>query len=190
MKKLLCVLSAVLLLTGCLFLTACGNNNPAPSNPASNPSSSTSSEPPAVPNGYKLYDNGALAFAYPSDWTADNEEIVTLMNPDGVGNNITVTTEPKTDYYESITAKSLEDSMNESYQEYGMTVSGTTIEKKSTNGLNVVVVAFTTSYGGQTMKQTGYIVTIGNYTYSVTVTETTADSTLLSNVFNTLHAVK
>ena len=43
---------------------------------------------------------------------------------------------------------------------------------------------------GVTMKQSLFIVTVGSKTYTVTVTETTPDTTLVNNVFNTLAVAK
>ena len=44
----------------------------------------------------------------------------------------------------------------------------------------------TTAENTSTMKQTMFVVTVGNRTYTITVTESTADQELVDTVFNTL----
>lgn len=175
MKRVVRLLLVTLLLLGCISgITACGG----------------AAKAPEIPEGYKAYDNGSLSFAYPEDWNANSGSVVTLVNPTGIGNNITVVQEAKTDMYDDLTAESFGTMMQPTYEAMGMKVSDVQVEKKTTNGLDVVQITYNAKLAGVSMSQTAFITTIGDSTYTVTVTETTADDVLVSTVFETLYAVK
>lgn len=173
MKKILCITLATLLVLGSMLaFSACG------------------AKAPEIPEGYQVYEDGSLSFAYPEDWTKNSGSTVILMNPAGVGNNITVVYEAKTDVYEKMTVESFNTDMKPAYEAMGMTVSNVSITNQETNGLDVVELSYTAKMMGVSMEQTAFITTIGDRTYTVTVTETTQDDTLVSNVFNTLYKAK
>ena len=145
---------------------------------------------PEIPEGYQTYDNGAISFAYPADWTANSGSVATLVNPTGTGNNITVVYEAKTDMYDDLTAESFGEMMRPTYEAMGMTISDVKVEKKTTNGLTVVEITYNAKVAGTPLSQTAFITTVGNSTYTVTVTEMTEDDELVRTVFETLYASK
>lgn len=172
MKKISCIaLAALLVLGSMLALASCG------------------AKAPEIPEGYQVYENGGLSFAYPEDWTKTDGSTVLLINPTGIGNNITVVYESKYNH-KDLTLDTFNEQMKPSYEAMGMTVSNATVEHKTSNGLDVTEINYTAKMMGVTMEQTAFITTIGDRTYTVTVTETTQDDTLVSNVFNTLYEVK
>lgn len=173
MRKISCIaLAALLVLGSMLALASCG------------------AKAPEIPEGYQVYENQGLSFAYPEDWTKTDGSTVILINPTGIGNNITVVYEGKTDMYAEMTAESFDELMRPTYEAMGMTLSNVTVNQKTSNGLDVTEINYTAKVMGVTMEQTAFITTIGDRTYTVTVTETTQDDTLVSNVFNTLYEVK
>ncbi len=145
---------------------------------------------PEIPDGYQKYDNGALSFAYPADWSANSGSVVTLTNPSGAGNNITVVYEAKTDMYDDLTAESFGTMMQPTYEAMGMKISDVKVEKKTANGLDVVQITYNAKLAGVSLSQTAFITTVGDSTYSVTVTEMTEDDELVKTVFETLYAGK
>ncbi|MBQ3507973.1 MAG: hypothetical protein IJA91_05420 [Clostridia bacterium] len=175
MKKLSYVMAALLLIMGCMaVLSGCDLGAKAPE----------------IPEGYQVYKNDALSFAYPEDWSANTGSVVTLMNPAGTGNNITVVYEAKTDMYDDLTAESFGTLMQPTYEAMGMKLSDVQVEKKTTNGLDVVQISYNAKLAGVSMSQTAFITTVGDSTYTVTVTEMTPDQELVKTVFETLYAVK
>ena len=174
MKKLSYVMAVLLLIVGCMaVLPGCD-----------------AAKEPEVPEGYQLYKNNDLSFAYPEDWSANTGSVVTLMNPAGVGNNITVVYEAKTSVYDDLTVESFNTMMKPSYEAMGMKVSNVKVEKKTTNGTDVVQITYDAKMAGQSLAQTAYIVTSGEYTYSITVTEMTQDDQLVTTVFETIYTGK
>ena len=172
MKKISCIaLAALLVLGSMLALASCG------------------AKAPEIPEGYQVYENGGLSFAYPEDWTKTDGSTVLLINPTGVGNNITVVYEAKYNH-KDLTIDTFNEQMKPAYEAMGMTVSNATVTQKTSNGLDVTEIHYTAKMMGVTMEQTAFITNIGDRTYTVTVTETTQDDTLVSNVFNTLDEVK
>lgn len=176
MKRYLSLALAVLMLLACFTLSACDMN-----------------KKPAMPDGYKEYNNGDISFAYPADWNLTDGSTVILVNPSGVGNNITVVYEAKNTVYETISVEEFEAQMKPAYQSMGMTIKGTTIEQvKNDCGTKMTKISLTTTAANVsvTMQQTMYITHVGSKTYTVTVTETTTDAALVQNVFNTLYIEK
>ena len=173
MKKISCIALAVLLMLGSMLAF-----------------SSCNAKTPEIPEGYQVYENGGLSFAYPENWTKTDGSTVILINPTGIGNNITVVYEGKTDMYAEMTAESFNELLKPTYEAMGMTLSNVTVNQKTSNGLDVTEINYTAKVMDTTMEQTAFIATIGDRTYTVTITETTQDDTLVSNVFNTLYEVK
>ncbi len=167
MKRIFAISLAMLLLCGCMLFAACGKT--------------------PIPQGYQLYDNGAISFAYPNTWTKKGVGAVILVNETGVGNNITVVYEPKTDFYATMDEASFNEQMRPSIEAMGMTVTSVSVEQtKNANGVKITKIAYTSEYEAVQMKQTLFITEVGDQTYSVTVTEATPDAVLVENVFNTL----
>lgn len=146
---------------------------------------------PTIPEGYKLYDNGDISFAYPDDWNRTDGSTVMLMNPTGAGNNITVVYEAKTDMYEKMSVTEFNAQMKPAFEAMGMTITNVAINhSENGNGLDITKISLNNSYANVNMKQTMYIMTVGQRTYTVTVTEATSDAALVKNVFDTLTLVK
>ena len=140
----------------------------------------------AIPDGYVVYENDALSFAYPKDWVKQDGSIVILQDA-ATGNNITVVSESKNAFYDTMTLKDFDTQMKPAYEAMGMTVENVKLERKTTaTGMKILVVSFDNTTQGMTMTQTQYVTTIGDYSYTVTVTEVTPDATLVQNVFETL----
>lgn len=141
-----------------------------------------------IPEGYTVYENDALSFAYPEDWTKTEGSMTTLTGENG--NNITVVFEDKTDTYEKWTTEDYKTDMIPVYEAMGFTIKNPAVEQTETNGLKITKVSHTATVSGKTMEQTQYIATIGDNTYTVTVTEVESDDALVQNVFDTLCRVK
>lgn len=184
MKRILCTLLILILI--CIGATACGSESNPPETDL--PETDQETEAP-TPEGYTIYDNGAIAFAYPEDWTITDGSAVILVNPSGVGNNITVAYEAKNDFYGSMSVSDFETHMKPLFEQMGMVISNPSVEQtKNKNGLAITKISFSNTVSGVQMKQTMYISTSGDRTYTVTVTETTPDAVLVETVFNTLKA--
>lgn len=141
-----------------------------------------------VPSGYAVFENDALSFAYPKGWAKQDGSVVILQDP-STRNNITVVSESKNAFYDTMTLEDFETQMKPAYEAMGMTVDNVKLERKETaRGLKVLVMSFDNTTQGVSMKQTQYVTTIGAYSYTVTVTEVTPDAELVQTVFDTLTA--
>ncbi len=168
MKKIVSLI-LVCVLTLCL-LCACGD------------------EKSGIPEGYTLYENDDISFAYPEDWSKTDGSVMTLAGENG--NNVTVVYEAKTDVYEKLTTESFKTNVLPLYTQMGLTVTNPSVEQTETNGLSVTKISQTMSVLTQEMDQTQYITTIDDKTYTITVTEVVADDTLVQTVFDTLTKVE
>lgn len=177
MKRLLCtLLTLAMLLTGVLALCSCNNG---------------AKKEAVIPAGYTKFDNGDISFAYPDSWKKNEGSITQLINESGVGNNITVAYEAKTDLYEKSSATELEQLMSQGLASLGMSISNFKVaQTKNDFAPKITKISMNTTAGSVSMTQTQFIVTVGDRTYTVTVTETSADQQLVDNVFNTLTALK
>lgn len=197
MKKLLSLALCLIMLLS-VALMSCDNTDnqtnetSADSTSAESTSAATTSEEttaPVIPDGYKVYNDGYISFVYPDTWSKENGSVVTLSKSNG--NNITVVYEDKTDYYEKMTTAIFKTDLKPVYESMGMTISGEKVEQTSNgNGIKITKTSYSAIMNGVSMNQTAYVTTIGNRTYSVTVTEVTPDTALVNNVFNSLTALK
>lgn len=188
MKKIICYLLALCMAFCCvLALVACGGDETPDS--SSLEASSEVSAGYVLPEGYQLYENGYVSFAYPSDWTVTDGSTVILQNTENT-NNITVVYENATDMYENMTTESFVADLQPTLEAMGMTVSGVKVTQKENGGLAVTEMTYTIAFNGVSMGQTVYAVTVSDRTYSVTVTEVVPDSALVTNVYDSLKGLK
>ena len=180
MKRIVSALLALLLVVGCIFtLTGCDSAD----------KDKDENKKPVIPSGYLEYKNEAISFAYPEGWTKQDGS-VTILSDAATGNNITVVYEAKTDMYEKMTVDEFDSTLKPQMEAAGLSISNVSIKKEKTNNLDLVKIAFDTVAMGITMKQTLLVATVGERTYTVSVTETKSDSALLSNVVKTLYGLK
>ena len=140
-----------------------------------------------IPDGYQVYNNGDISFAYPETWTMTDGSTVILVSETGMGNNITVVYEAKNAIYSTITAEEFQAQMGAVLAAMGMTITDCTVAQTENEiGTAMTKIEFTSTVANMEMGQTMYIVNVGERTYTVTVTENTPDDALVENVFNTL----
>ena len=189
MKKIALTLSVLLVLVLALALTSCGETTETTTETAT-----TTTEPvittEALPEGYVRFDNGDISFAYPESFTKTDGSTVILS--DGTnGNNITVVYEDKTDYYEKMTTADYATDLRPAFSSMGMTIKGYSVDQiKNAKGTSLTKIAHTASVSDITLKQTMLVITAGEKTYTVTVTEMVNDAALVNNVLNTLSLSK
>lgn len=184
MKRILCTLLVLIVI--CVGTNACGNETAPPETDL--PETDQETEVP-TPDGYAIYNNGSIAFAYPQDWTITDGSTVILVNPSGIGNNITVVYEAKNDFYKTMGVSDFETQMQPLFEQMGMAISNPSVEQtQNQSGIAITKITFSNTVSGVQMRQTMYISTVGDKTYTVTVTETTPDAVLVETVFNTLKA--
>ena len=99
-------------------------------------------------------------------------------------------TEEKNEIYGEASDSELEKLMKDSISATGMSISNFKRTKTKNDYSDIIKLTYTLSASGVSMKQTQMIATVGDRTYVVTVTETTADQTLVDNVFNTFVVLK
>lgn len=186
MKKLICMLLALMMvLTMAVSFASCGESKEEKENTENEEGKTENEEKEeevTVPDGYTMYENGDICFAIPESWEKSTDDMIMDKN----GNTINVVTEDKTDLYDKLTKEEYEETYVPIYESMGMTVTNVSLEHTETNGLKVLKVAYTMSVQGVSMKQTQYITTVGEKTYTVTVCLVSNVDGLVENVFNTL----
>ena len=145
---------------------------------------------PVIPDVYKVYKNDDLSFVYPKTWDVDESNDMLLIRDEDTGNNINLITEPKHNLYDNLTLEQFNAEYKPVYEQMGMTVTNASVEHKEVNGIKVVVVSYSAEMLGVSMKQSQYMLTLGDSTYSLTITEMVSDAALALNVLNSLKAVK
>lgn len=178
MKRTTALLTAALMLLCCMLaFTGCDTPKEA-----------------VIPDGYQVYSNDDISFAYPEGWTKNDGSTVMLVNEAGVGNNITVVYEAKNDFYSTMDVEDFNTSMKPALETVGATITDTVVtQTKNDLSVSITKVSYNaTAANGVSMAQTMYITTVGNRTYVITVTVTDSDSAanLVENVFDTLNVVK
>ncbi len=187
MKKLLSLSLALVLL---LSLVAC----PAPA-PGETPTGCEggggNAKPITLPAGCQWFDNGAIRFAYPSDWQKQDGSVVMLADASGAGNNITVVSEPKSDIYVNMDAEEFKSTLGAMMEEmFDAPLTDVSVtQTANTHGTAMTKITYAVEMMGVSMRQTLLVVAAGDLNYSVTVTETTSAPTLVQNAFDTMTLV-
>ena len=144
----------------------------------------------SVPNGYKLYSDEYISIVYPKTWDK-TEGSVTLMQDKSNGDNITIAYETKTDYYDDMTVAQFNSELKPVYEAMGMSISNADVKHQTNqNGIKITKLSYTATVAGTSIKQTALIFTVSDRTYSVNVTETISKPELVTNVFNSITALK
>ena len=171
MKKLICATLVLLFVIGSLLAFAsCGTSQKA-----------------NIPDGYKLYDNGSISFAYPDDWSMTDGSVGILVNPTGIGNNITITYSDESDIYKTMDIDSFNDLIAPQLVAAGMDIYTPTVQQlKNGIGTNVTKIHFTTIMYDISMEQTMFVLNSDSKTYIITITEIDPDTKLVQTVFDTL----
>lgn len=180
MKRRLSISLALVLVLICMFsLTSC-----------------FATDGPGINEGYKSFNNGAISFDYPETWlnipfVKEFAGMNMIMDLEGSGNNINVNSIPKTDEFEKIEdADAFLEQIAPEIESSGMTVKDGKLEKGTTNGLDYVMVSFSSTQSDLPMYQSIIFTTVGEYTYLITVTEVQPDSVYVETIISTLSAVE
>ena len=201
MKKFLAFLLGILMICSAFVITSCDEKDgdgetettkPSVSTIVGNKKETTAEEETTteavslLPTGYQLYSDGTITFAYPKNWSKTDGSTVILQNT-GNGNNITVVYEAKTDYYENLTKTKFQEELKPALESIGMSISNETVTQlQNDNGMKITEIAYSVEMQGKTFKQTLLITTIGQDTYTVTLTEMKADNMTNQTLFHTL----
>ena len=107
-------------------------------------------------------------------------------------NNIVFTSTAKTDEFDDITAEEFESQMNAATAQTGVSISGAVVtEGKNANKIKITKVTYTATVAAEgvqvSMGQTMLVFTVGEKTYTVTVTEAAPDVTLAGIVFDSIN---
>jgi len=180
MKKLLCIVMAIIMLCLCsATLVACGKGGDE---------TTTKKDPTPIPTSYKKFDNGDIYFGYPDMWGKVEQNGITVLVGSENTNNITVVSEAKTSLYENMDVDEFNTLIKPQMTAQGISVSNVAISNVTNeNGIKITKITLTASAQGITMSQTLFALSTDDKTYCVTVTEAVSDATLVNNVFETLN---
>ncbi len=190
MKKFICMLLAMTMILGAMLaFTSCDLFEDKDDDDEEDVTTDgAEKEEPEIPNNYQKFDNGDISFAYPANWTKTDASVVMLMNSTGAGNNITVAYEPKSDLYEKMDMASFNTNLKPILEAAGMKVKDAKIEQLTNEcGTKITKIVINSEMSGVSLTQTMFVVAVGAKNYCITVTETSTDAVLISNVYNTLY---
>ena len=126
MKKILSLILALLMMVSAMFAFASCESSDADDNDekedVDDKKDDNSKKEPTVPEGYKMYDNGDIRFAYPEEWRVDDGSVAVISSKNG-GNNITVAYEDKSDFYDDLTADEFMSTMGPQFSAFGQNIS-------------------------------------------------------------------
>ena len=190
MKKILSLILALLMMVSAMFAFASCESSDADDNDekedVDDKKDDNSKKEPTVPEGYKMYDNGDIRFAYPEEWKVDDGSVAVISSKNG-GNNITVAYEDKSDFYDDLTADEFMSTMGPQFSALGQKISNVKVAHPTNEvGVKLTKISLNNTVSGVNMKQTMYVISSGSLNYIVTVTEVQANTKLVNNVFNTL----
>jgi hypothetical protein len=195
MKKLLCLLLAMTMLMGSLFiLSACDEKDKKDKDDEGESTEEVVASAPDVPKGYALYENDHIYFVYPEKWTPNSlgDNAGALILDGTTGNNITAVGEVYSNIYKDMTVESFNSLIKPSLDSQGLSVSGVKISQvKNARNTELTKISYTVkNAAGTSMKQTIYVVASGDLNYAINVTEVKSVSGLLDTVFNSIVSKK
>ena len=133
----------------------------------------TEAPAPSIPNGYKLYNGEGFTVAYPSTWENVGTEEMDMYRDAVSGDNFNVVSEEKTDIYDNMTLESFNTEYIPVYESIGMVVTNAKLEHKTVEGIKVLYLTFDVSVESVNMNMGQCSFTVGDKTYTVTVTQVT-----------------
>ena len=174
MKRLISYLMVIALLIGCVgMLTACGSKSDAY----------------VLPEGYTMYTDEYITFAYPAHWTTTSSSVAMLQNTENT-NNITIAYEAATDLYSNLTAEAFIADLQPSLESVGMQVSDVSVTQLIRGDTDMTEIRFNVVLMDVSMTQTLYALTVSDRTYIVTTTEVVSEPAIAENIYASLRAVE
>lgn len=143
-----------------------------------------------LPDGYQPYHDGDVYFAYPNGWemsTQGNSRI--FADPSGKGNNITLTRENRSKYYENFTADTFNKEIGSVLEAQGYKVISLNVDHSyCVNGTPITVVYYSLEYNGIIDQ---LLIGFGTGNDNVTICVTTVDGNydIENTVRDTLYVV-
>ena len=178
MKKTMTRLLAVLLILGCILaMTACGDKDDDKQTDKEESTSASVEEGKnkeyTLAEGYKLYENDDLSFAYPSSWTLTegSSPIMTSSNGNNFNMSYELANKENTAAYKSLTKDTFMDLIGNMLVAMGMTVSGVEVETKTNDGgVEIIVCTYDATYVGKQMSFCQYLIVGEDKHYTITAT--------------------
>lgn len=183
MKKILCLTLA--LLVAICALAACGGEPQTNGDLNGNTETDVSYE---APEGFLVYQNKEIAFAYPSDWTQIDEN--TFANADNT-RSVTVKTEEKTTFYSELDTIKYRDYIRPIYQAEGKKLMSMVVGQKVKDDVEFTYITQTCQIEGVEgeIYQNIYAFNTKKKTYVITVTQPNGfelDDTLGGKIYDTI----
>ena len=172
MKRFLSLLLVLLTLFASVLVLGACDKKEEDENKDDKPKGSVEVE---APEGYTVWKNGDVGFAYPSSWTEVDYPGILLLVQDQLGNNVNVLSEAKNTVYSTVTTENFMEVMGPSYEMVGSNISEPAVSRFNTaDGVQVIKFTFknTMPVSGVsvTVYQTQFYVNVGSKTYAITVT--------------------
>ena len=159
--------------------------------PKSTTTATTTATTSPAPDGYTLFVNDDISFAYPEGWTKEGTGVEFEISSATSTTNIQIDGETPALMLE-LSLRDFKNMMSASLEDEGMSISDVTLEEYTQNGLSVRAFSFNTTMAEYeiTVSQTMYIFSTGSRTYSITVTEYNPDAELHQTILNTLSKIE
>lgn len=197
MKKTMTRLLAILLILGCfLAMTACDEATESKEKTEfaseDNADGGEASKAPVAytpPQGYTLYQKGAISFAYPDSWTLTDGSNPVMTGPSGNNINLVseVATEENTKLYKSLSKQNFMEYIGNALVAMGMTVSNVEIGKETNDsGVEMIVCTYDATYVGKQMSFCQYIILGKDNHYTVTATECVSMADVVEELFKSI----
>ena len=144
-----------------------------------------------LPKGYKLYKNEDISFVYPESWALLEEDGTVLIQNSETGDNISLTSEPRTDAYDGIDGMKFAEIYSPIYEQLGMGITDIFVKEKETNGIAVTEILYKVYMFDSAfyMMTTQYIFHVDDLTYTL-VTTVVSDRQFRNKLFTSLELVQ
>lgn len=142
---------------------------------------------PEAPDGYLMYSDNHIYFAYPETLErTDNGNYVQLSPKDG-GNNITVAKGAYDSTFDNMSVETFRTYLKPGLTQAGMTITNEKVTHNTEKGFDIAIVTYDVYAYNVNMEQTLFMLKAGNLVYSITVTSLTDAEAMINTLFETLN---
>ena len=135
-----------------------------------------------VPDGYAVYENSVMSFAYPSNMSKNEGDAMVMFIDMNTGNNINITASAYDSTFENMTTERFYSEYAPELEARGYEVSNADVFYQG----SVLVMAFDILYNDIPMNMAQFFFSSGSYIYNITVTIVNGDMTIAQTVLGTL----
>ncbi|MBQ7353722.1 MAG: hypothetical protein IJW54_06965 [Clostridia bacterium] len=171
MKKLLSLLTVLVLIVSTMLVLA----------------SCQESKIPDPPEGYLMYSDNNIYFAYPENLIKTDNGNYVQLSPEEGGNNITVAKGAYNSSFDNMSVETFRTYLKPGLTQAGMTITNEKVVHNTEKGFDIAIVTYDVYAYQINMEQTLFMFRVGDLVYTLTVTALNDAEAMIDTLLETLN---